>query len=148
MLMVVALNYCIFITLCVDHVLIYYKKKYVILNIPIVQDRPPYLPKFMFSSTLPLLWCWRSPWPDQVCDDSQAGMAVRTWDDTSFKVASGLLWERRRFGVEKVNSLRDITLGDQATLAHISALSPCLIQPLTKLSEFPPLSKNDGHSAL
>lgn len=137
MLMVVALNYCIFITLCVNHVLIYYKKKYVILNIPIVQDRPLYLPKFMFSSRLPLLWCWGSPCPAEVCDDSQAGMVLRTWDDASFKVASCLLWGRRRVGVEKVNSLRDITLGDQTTLAHISALSPCLIPLLTKLPEFP-----------
>lgn len=148
MLIVVTLNYCIFITLCINHVLICNKKKYVILNIPIVQDRPLYLPKFMFSSKLPLLWCWMSPCPAQVCDDSQAGTVVRTWDDASFKVASGLLWGRRSVGVEKVNSLRDITLGDQTTLTHISALSPCLIPLLTKLPEFPPLSKNDGHSAL
>lgn len=95
MLIVVALNYCIFITLCINHVLICNKKKYVILNIPIVQDRPLYFPKFMFSSKLPLLWCWMSPCPAQVCDDSQAGTVVRTWDDASFKVRRSDLGEEK-----------------------------------------------------
>lgn len=62
----------------------------------------PHLPNFTFSFQVPLLWCWVSPFPAQTCDDSQAGVVGRTWEDGSFQVASSLLWGTREVEVGEI----------------------------------------------
>lgn len=146
MLMVVVLNYCMFIVFSINHVLVFLfavrkkkkGKRNVTLNTPVVQDRPSPLYKITFSFKVPLSWSWVSLCPAQTCStvsSSQAGGVARTRDEMTahFKWPPACSGGKEVIGVGKMKALWDVTLGDQTPLPCISALSPRLTLLVTKL---------------